>query len=103
MLFRSAGANHHDPTELSRRKVGRTHGIAKHRGSLCSDERIHCSKGSLNLLQFGSTVLAINGFTWVVSHASLTLIMAKGRSWYGERLVGSSVKIEFVSAFAAEP
>jgi len=65
--------------------------------------RIHSFKGSLKLLEFGSTVLAVNGFMWVVSLTSLALIMAHGRSGYGECLVCSRVKIEFVSALAAEP
>jgi hypothetical protein len=61
------------------------------------------SKGSLKLLEFGSTVLAVNGFMWVVSLTSIALVVACDRSWYSERLVRSRVKIEFVSALAAEP
>jgi hypothetical protein len=78
-------------------------GIARHRGSPSSDVRIHRFKDSLKLLEFGSTVLAINCFTWVVSLTSIALIMAHGRSGYGECLIRSRVQIEFVSALAAEP
>jgi hypothetical protein len=55
------------------------------------------------LLEFGSTVLAVNGFAWVVGLTILAMIRAYNRSGYGERLIRSRVQIEFVSALAAEP
>ena len=55
------------------------------------------------LLKLGSTTLAVNGFAWVVSFTGVALIIADYRSWYGERLIGSRVQIEFVSALASEP
>ena len=40
---------------------------------------------------------------WVVRLTILAMVLAYGRSWYGERLVRSRIQIELVSALAAEP
>jgi hypothetical protein len=88
---------------MSHGKVGRTHRDSRNTEAHSSNVRIHSFKDSLKLLEFGSTVLAVNCFTWVVSLTSIALIMAHDRSGYGECLIRSRVQIEFVSALAAEP
>lgn len=99
----------HEPitaTQLNQitEKVGRTQLGSRSTEAHCARRMgIHLFRESWKLSKFCSTVLAVNSFTWVVSFTRIALIVAYCRSWYGERLVRSRVKIEFVSALAAEP
>jgi len=57
----------------------------------------------LKLLEFGSAILAVNGFSWIVSLARPTSVKVSRRSRNGERPVDSRIKVEFVPALASKP
>ena len=55
------------------------------------------------MLEFGSAILAVNGFMWIIGPAGPAMVVVKYRSRNGERLIRSRVKVEFISALASEP
>src|SRR5260370_13140866 len=57
----------------------------------------------MKLLEFGSAILAVNGFTWIIGRARPAMVTLSHGSRNGEGLVRARVKVELVSALTSEP
>jgi hypothetical protein len=82
-------ANHRDLTELGQKKVCKTRQDPEAPRHICSEETIHHFKESLKFLEFGSTVLAENGFARILGLAGSALIPVRSHSGNSKRLAHS--------------
>jgi hypothetical protein len=82
-------ANHRCLTELGHRKVERTRRDREAPRLTCTEKRIHDFKESLKLLEFGSTVLAENGFARILGLTGSAMIPVRSHSGNSKRLAHS--------------